>query len=62
MSKYILKEVLLTFVIFNLFNISYSAGIQIKYVNDVSSFSIICLLLTFTLIIVIAGAQVVTSK
>jgi hypothetical protein len=62
MSKYILKEVLLTFVIFNMFNISYSAGIQIKYINNVNSFSIICLLLTFTLIIVIAGAQIVTGK
>lgn len=53
---------MLTFVIFNMFNISYSAGIQIKYINNVSSFSIICLLLTFTLIIVITAAQIVTDK
>ena len=53
---------LLTFIIFNMFNISYSAGIQIRYVSDVNSFSIICMLITFTLIIVIAGAQIVTDK
>ena len=45
-----------------MFNISYSAGIQIKYINNVNSFSIICLLLTFTLIVIMVGAQLVTSK
>lgn len=61
-SKYMLKEVLLTFIIFNMFNIAFSAGIQIKYIDEVSSFSIICLLITLTLIIIIVAAQIVTSK
>ncbi len=53
---------LLTFVIFNLFNVSYSAGIQIKYINEVGAFSIIVMLLTFAAIIAVAVAQIATSK
>lgn len=62
MSKYILKEILLTFIIFNMFNIGFSAGIQIKYIDQVDSFSIICLLVTLTGVIIVSIAQVVTGK
>lgn len=62
MSKYILKEILLTFIIFNMFNIGFSAGLQIKYIDQVDSFSIICLLVTLVGVIVVSVAQVVTDK
>lgn len=62
MSKYVLKEILLTFIIFNMFNIGFSAGLQIKYIDQVDSFSIICLLVTLTGVIIISIAQVVTGK
>ena len=62
MSKYILKEMLLTFIIFNMFNIGFSAGLQIKYIDQADSFSIICLLVTLTGVIVVAVAQVVTGN
>lgn len=62
MSKYVLKEILLTFIIFNMFNIGFSAGLQIKYIDQVDSFSIICLLVTLTGVIIVSIAQVVTGK
>lgn len=61
-SKYILKEVLLTFMIFNMFNLSYSAGIQIMYINQVDSFSIVCMLIAFTMTIFMILAQTITEK
>jgi hypothetical protein len=61
-SKILLKEVLLTFVIFNLFNFSFAAGIQIKYINQVDSFSIVCLLIAIALTVAVAISQVVADK
>lgn len=50
-SKYLLKEVLLTLLLFNMFNLSFSAGIQIKYIDNVDPWAIIAMLLSFGLVI-----------
>jgi hypothetical protein len=62
LSKYVLKEVLVTFVLFNMFNLSFSAGIQIKYLNHVDSFSIICLLISLSLVAAVIIGQIKTDK
>lgn len=52
-SKYILKECLITFVMFNIFNIAFSTGLQIKYISNtnLSSFSIIYMIISIILVI-----------
>jgi hypothetical protein len=50
-------------MIFSMFNISFSAGMQIKYIEeDVDAFSIICLLITLTITIAVSVALMTTSK
>lgn len=49
-------------MIFNMFNLSYSAGIQIMYINQVDSFSIVCMLIAFTMTIFMILAQTITEK
>ena len=52
----------MTIVIFNVFNISFSAGIQILYVDQVDPFSILAMLISITMLIVVALAQILTDK
>ena len=60
-SKYLLKEVLMTFVIFNMFNLSFSAGLQMRYINEVDSWAILCMLFAFTTVIAVIIAQFITD-
>lgn len=52
----------MTFLIFNMFNLSFSAGIQIKYINEVDTWSILAMLFSFTVIIVMVIVQFVADK
>jgi hypothetical protein len=52
---------LLTLVLFNLFNMSFSAGVQIRYIDQVDSWNILCLLFSFTLVVIITMAQFFTD-
>jgi len=61
-SKYLLKEVLMTFVIFNMLNMSFSAGLQMKYINVVEPSSIIAMLVSFMIVIALFLAQIITDK
>lgn len=61
-SKYLLKEVLMTFLIFSMFNLSFSAGLQMKYISEVDPWSILAMMVVFTLIIVLVVAQWFTDQ
>lgn len=62
MSKYILKEVLFTLIMFNMFNISFSIGLQLKYVGEVQPVAIICLLVSIAIIFGIILALLKADK
>jgi hypothetical protein len=57
-----LKEVLLTFIIFNIFNLGFATGVQIYYIDEVDPYSIICMLVALSLMVVVGVAQLVTDK
>lgn len=52
----------MTFLLFNMLNLGFSAGLQIKYIDVVDAWSILAMLLSFTLIIALIIAQFVTDR
>lgn len=52
----------MTFLIFNMLNLGFSAGLQIRYIDEVDSWSILAMLISFTLIIGLIIAQFVTDR
>jgi hypothetical protein len=52
----------MTFIIFNVLNLGFSTGVQILYISEVQSLSIICMLVALSLMAVVGIAQLVTDK
>lgn len=52
----------MTFVIFNMFSMSFAAGLQMKYINQVQPASIIAMLVSMVLAIALSLAQLITDK
>lgn len=57
-----MKEVLVTFLLFNLFNLGFSAGLQILYIYNVNSWDMLCLLFSLALTLGVAISQFVTDR
>lgn len=52
----------MTFLIFSMFNLSFAAGLQMKYIDEVDPWSILAMMIVFTLIVVLLVAQWVTDR
>lgn len=52
----------MTFLLFNMLNLGFSAGLQIKYIDVVDAWSILAMLVSFTLIIGMIVSQFVTDR
>ena len=52
----------MTLVMFNMLNMSFSSGLQIRYVAEVDTWSILCMLISFTIVMAVIASQFVTDS